>query len=374
MNPQAHNSDEPPRYYSWYLFDPKTSTSSRPTDTSLRSPTPRWWPENLSSAERSLLLAQMLCKRRQLHRRRRIPPGPARPEIEGFSPDMCWPAACSGVQSRLSSILFYERQRSVEAQLRRAIRKDKLTLVYQPVVDLETWEIVGAEALVRWENDAGEMVKPEFFIALAEEKGFCNQITQLVLRKSLGRAQQPPRGRKTFASPSTSPSESSTTPASSLSSSRSSRSANVQPTGPWPRTHGTLHRRPYSRIPRHRATQASWIQDLHRRLRHRLLQPRLPPSPFEVDRHQDRPRLYPDRRQPGRNRIGGSQDSCHRSRAESAGGRRRYRDQRAGRVLPKNRHWNSGAGLALQRARLRSHARKHGSQSGPKQGSRQSGS
>jgi sensor c-di-GMP phosphodiesterase-like protein len=69
--------------------------------------------------------------------------------------------------------------------LRRAIRSGRINLVYQPVVHLESEAVVGAEAMVRWNNDAGEEVKPETFIALAEEKGFVGEITRFVLRKSV---------------------------------------------------------------------------------------------------------------------------------------------------------------------------------------------
>jgi sensor c-di-GMP phosphodiesterase-like protein len=82
-------------------------------------------------------------------------------------------------------ILFYRRQRSLERQLLRAIRKGKLTLVYQPIVDLQTHAITGVEALARWVNEAGDPVSPEIFIALAEEKGFVGQITRLGLQRAL---------------------------------------------------------------------------------------------------------------------------------------------------------------------------------------------
>jgi len=77
---------------------------------------------------------------------------------------------------------FYEGQRSMESQLRRAIHKGLLTMVYQPIVDLDTLTIVGAEALVRWVNEAGESVRPDIFVALAEERGFVGEITKLVMK------------------------------------------------------------------------------------------------------------------------------------------------------------------------------------------------
>jgi len=74
-------------------------------------------------------------------------------------------------------------QRSMEKQLRRALRTGALTTVYQPIVDLQTGAIVGAETLVRWINEDGESVRPDVFVALAEERGFAGQITRLVTRR-----------------------------------------------------------------------------------------------------------------------------------------------------------------------------------------------
>ena len=78
---------------------------------------------------------------------------------------------------------LYLGQRSMEKQLRRAIHKGSLTMVYQPIVDLETREIVGAEALVRWMDEDGSNVRPDIFVALAEERGFVGQITRLVAQR-----------------------------------------------------------------------------------------------------------------------------------------------------------------------------------------------
>jgi len=81
--------------------------------------------------------------------------------------------------------LLYRRNKSVEQQLRRAIRRDKLRLVYQPLVDLAGGRIVGAEALVRWTDEDGVPVGPDVFVKIAEERGFVGEITELVLRRVL---------------------------------------------------------------------------------------------------------------------------------------------------------------------------------------------
>jgi sensor c-di-GMP phosphodiesterase-like protein len=85
----------------------------------------------------------------------------------------------------LVSPLLYRRNKNIEQQLRRAIRNDKLKIVYQPVVDLRSKRIVGAEALARWTNEDGVPVGPDVFVRIAEQCGFVGEITKLVLRHVL---------------------------------------------------------------------------------------------------------------------------------------------------------------------------------------------
>ena len=70
-------------------------------------------------------------------------------------------------------------------QLRRALELDKLEVRYQPIVDLETREIVGAEALARWTDDDGKEIDPEIFVKVAEEQGIIGLITKAVLKRVL---------------------------------------------------------------------------------------------------------------------------------------------------------------------------------------------
>jgi sensor c-di-GMP phosphodiesterase-like protein len=81
--------------------------------------------------------------------------------------------------------LLYRHNRSMEQQLRRAIALDEVQVVYQPIVNLTTRRIVGAEALARWTSEDGVVVNPEVFIRLAENLEFVGEITRLVVRKSL---------------------------------------------------------------------------------------------------------------------------------------------------------------------------------------------
>jgi diguanylate cyclase (GGDEF)-like protein len=69
----------------------------------------------------------------------------------------------------------------VENQLRRAIRNNEFLLHYQPKIKTATGEIVGAEALIRWDNPGSGLVAPYEFIPIAEYSGLITQIGDWVL-------------------------------------------------------------------------------------------------------------------------------------------------------------------------------------------------
>jgi len=81
--------------------------------------------------------------------------------------------------------LFYLRSIGLTQQLRRAVRKDALQLVYQPILQLPAGNCAGAEALARWTDEDGRPVSPDVFIRIAEERGFVGEITSFVVRRAI---------------------------------------------------------------------------------------------------------------------------------------------------------------------------------------------
>lgn len=72
----------------------------------------------------------------------------------------------------------------LENDLRRAIERREFKVYYQPIVNLDTDEVSGFEALVRWYHPERGLVPPDEFIGIAEETGLIVDIGILVLRES----------------------------------------------------------------------------------------------------------------------------------------------------------------------------------------------
>jgi diguanylate cyclase len=72
----------------------------------------------------------------------------------------------------------------VEEELRRAVYKNEISVVYQPQVDVKTGEMIGVEALARWNNPRLGSVSPVKFIAIAETSGLIFDIGRFVFRQA----------------------------------------------------------------------------------------------------------------------------------------------------------------------------------------------
>jgi diguanylate cyclase (GGDEF)-like protein/PAS domain S-box-containing protein len=82
-----------------------------------------------------------------------------------------------------------ERQ-SLEGSLRRALEREEFLLHYQPKVNLDTGEITGVEALIRWQQCDRGLVPPSQFVRIAEDCGLIIQIDRWVLREACRQARE----------------------------------------------------------------------------------------------------------------------------------------------------------------------------------------
>ncbi len=73
---------------------------------------------------------------------------------------------------------------TLETDLRRALERDEMILLYQPVVWLEDRSVAGFEALVRWDHPKMGRLSPSDFIPLAEETGLITELGLFVLDRA----------------------------------------------------------------------------------------------------------------------------------------------------------------------------------------------
>lgn len=80
---------------------------------------------------------------------------------------------------------YFYKKMIIEKQLRTAIENGEFELYYQPIIKIKTNEMVGMEALLRWNNPTLGHVPPADFISVAEETGMIISIGEWVLRMAL---------------------------------------------------------------------------------------------------------------------------------------------------------------------------------------------
>jgi diguanylate cyclase (GGDEF)-like protein len=92
-----------------------------------------------------------------------------------------------------SRCVFFTKEMDVRVQdrlalssdLRRALERDELSLVYQPVISLDGNCVASAEALLRWRHPTRGLVSPDLFVPIMEENGLMGTVGAWVLRTAL---------------------------------------------------------------------------------------------------------------------------------------------------------------------------------------------
>lgn len=78
----------------------------------------------------------------------------------------------------------------LEADMQRGVDMKEFELHYQPIIDLESKEMIGMEALVRWNHPELGMIPPADFISVAEETGLIVPLGEWILMEACGRARE----------------------------------------------------------------------------------------------------------------------------------------------------------------------------------------
>ncbi|WP_343348018.1 EAL domain-containing protein [Sphingomicrobium sp. XHP0239] len=101
-------------------------------------------------------------------------------------------ALYSAKRSGRGGFAFYDRtmleeaedHRLLENDVRDALKNQDMRLAYQPIVDAETGDVVGREALLRWHHPERGAIPPHRFIPIIEDAGLIHQIGDWVIREA----------------------------------------------------------------------------------------------------------------------------------------------------------------------------------------------
>lgn len=76
-----------------------------------------------------------------------------------------------------------QRQLHIEQELRTALQEEHFEIYYQPIIDIETGQVVALEALLRWLHPSKGTLRPDYFLNVAEQTGQIHDIGKWMLNK-----------------------------------------------------------------------------------------------------------------------------------------------------------------------------------------------
>ena len=95
-------------------------------------------------------------------------------------------------------VTMITQQTEMLNHLRNAIPNHEFSLAYQPVIDLNDFSIIGAEALIRWSHKTKGYIPPLEFISLSEKNGYIKEITEWVFYQAAKDLKKWPKTKETF--------------------------------------------------------------------------------------------------------------------------------------------------------------------------------
>jgi sensor c-di-GMP phosphodiesterase-like protein len=141
----------------------------------------RSWPADTTFVQGGKLVVVRIGLNREVAALAAGPVAAASQRVQSLARVMVPAGMAAGLVLAGAFYFLLTRPVTAGAELRGALDRGELFIEYQPVVSLQSGACVGAEALIRWRRADGSLVRPDIFIAEAEDAGIIRAITRFVM-------------------------------------------------------------------------------------------------------------------------------------------------------------------------------------------------